>query len=38
MGNPWMDHVKEVRKTPEAKDLSLKEIISNVKRILREEF
>ena len=30
--NAWMDHVKEVRKTPEAKDLSLKEILKLAKK------
>lgn len=30
--NPWMDHVKEVRKTPEAQNLSLKEILKLAKK------
>ena len=30
--NAWMDHVKEVRKPPEAKDLSLKEILKLAKK------
>jgi Fe-S cluster assembly ATPase SufC len=30
--NAWMDHVKEVRKTPEASGLSLKEVLKLAKK------
>tara|TARA_E500000178_G_scaffold330248_1_gene361970 strand:- start:1427 stop:1711 length:285 start_codon:yes stop_codon:yes gene_type:complete len=30
--NAWMDHVKEVRKTPEASNLSLKEVLKLAKK------
>ena len=32
MGNPWMEHVATVKKTPEANGLSLKEILKLAKK------